>query len=820
MSSDSEDDIPLSKRLADKIKREIDVDSEASSPPASQIRSASRIPDDSDDDIPLAMRKVTKQGGSKLATEMNGGTNGLDKRKKQEASSDSDSDVPLAKKIRPVKSSAVAVKKENDASARNEANNSQSETKKRKRSTNNTSKPSTKSKENAADGVAKKVKKEESKGESETEKSKTKKTKKEVEEEEEEAYRWWEEQNEENDGSIKWTTFEHNGVLFPPEYEPHGVKMKYDGVPVELEPEAEEVATYFAQVLNTDHYEKKEFRENFFRDFLAVLAKCKNPPPIKEFDKCDFTPIYDHLERLKEEKKAMSKDEKKRLKEEKLKMEEKYMYALVDGRKEKVGNFRIEPPGLFRGRGAHPKTGTLKTRVQPEQVTINIGKDAPIPKPPEGHKWGKIVHDQTVTWLAMWKENVNDSFKYVFLAAGSSWKGQSDFKKFEKARELKKHVARIRRDYLAELKDKLMETRQRATAMWLIDHLALRAGNEKGDDEADTVGCCSLRCEHVSLEPPNIVHLSFLGKDSIKYENTVPVDEQVFKNLKIFKKDKDDEDPIFDRLNTAKLNKHLNSLMPGLTAKVFRTYNASYVFQQQLENTPAEGSVAEKLLAYNRANQEVAVLCNHQRSISKGHHQQMSKIRDKIRALKYQRLKLKQTMLTIDPKLKKARPDLTEPESDLEEDWVVEHEKTLLEKEREKIQAKFEKENEALVAEGKEAKPAKELQARLKEVDEREKELAKERETGKVEPKRNQTIEKLDAAIKKVNERISNTHFQMRTKDETKQVALSTSKINYIDPRISAAWCYKHKVPLDKVFNRSLREKFKWAMEVDEEWRF
>jgi DNA topoisomerase-1 len=37
----------------------------------------------------------------------------------------------------------------------------------------------------------------------------------------------------------------------------------------------------------------------------------------------------------------------------------------------------------------------------------------------------------------MWKENVNDSFKYIFLAATSSLKGQSDMKKFEKARELK-----------------------------------------------------------------------------------------------------------------------------------------------------------------------------------------------------------------------------------------------------------------------------------------------------------------------------------------------------------------------------------------------
>ncbi len=41
-------------------------------------------------------------------------------------------------------------------------------------------------------------------------------------------------------------------------------------------------------------------------------------------------------------------------------MEEKYVYCLLDGRKEKVGNFRAEPPGLFRGRGDHPKKGALK----------------------------------------------------------------------------------------------------------------------------------------------------------------------------------------------------------------------------------------------------------------------------------------------------------------------------------------------------------------------------------------------------------------------------------------------------------------------------
>jgi len=75
---------------------------------------------------------------------------------------------------------------------------------------------------------------------------------------------------------------------------------------------------------------------------------------------CDFRPIYDYMAGEKEKKKALTTAEKKQLKKEKDDMEEKYTTCLLDGRKEKVGNFRVEPPGLFRGRGEHPKKGVLK----------------------------------------------------------------------------------------------------------------------------------------------------------------------------------------------------------------------------------------------------------------------------------------------------------------------------------------------------------------------------------------------------------------------------------------------------------------------------
>ena len=377
---------------------------------------------------------------------------------------------------------------------------------------------------------------------------------------EEEEYRWWEDPTK-GDGTKKWTTLEHNGVTFPPEYEPlpKNVKLKYDGVPVSLEPEAEEVATFYGSMLNsTVNIEKPTFNKNFFEDFKTILdktghAKDKdgNKIKIKSFDKCDFKPIFEWFDSERAKKKALSKDEKKDLKTEKDNADAPYQYCMWDGRKQKVGNFRVEPPGLFRGRGDHPKTGRVKQRAVPEQITINIGKEATVPAPPEGHRWKEIKHDNEGTWLAMWQENINGAYKYVMLAANSDVKGQSDYKKFEKARELKKHIDHIRTDYQGDLKNKVMADRQRATAVYLIDQFALRAGNEKGEDEADTVGCCSLKFEHITLKPPQTVIFDFLGKDSIRFYNEVEVDAQVFKNLRIFKQNKKDGDEIFDRLNVS-----------------------------------------------------------------------------------------------------------------------------------------------------------------------------------------------------------------------------------------------------------------------------
>ena len=55
-----------------------------------------------------------------------------------------------------------------------------------------------------------------------------------------------------------------------------------------------------------------------------------------------------------------------------------------------------------------------------------------------------------------------------------------------------------------------------------------------------------------------------------RYQNSVPVEKKVFKNLKLFIENKKSEDDLFDQLNTTLLNQYLQQQMKGLTAKVFR----------------------------------------------------------------------------------------------------------------------------------------------------------------------------------------------------------------------------------------------------------
>ncbi|XP_067856420.1 DNA topoisomerase 1-like isoform X2 [Heptranchias perlo] len=567
--------------------------------------------------------------------------------------------------------------------------------------------------------------------------------KKKKKKEEEDKWKWWEEERY-TDG-VKWKFLEHKGPVFAPPYVPlpDKVKFYYDGKPMKLSPGCEEVATFFAKMLDHEYTTKDIFRKNFFKDWRKEM-KPEEKSAITDLNKCNFEELSQYFKAQSEARKQMSKEEKQKLKEENEKLLQEYGYCIMDNHKERIANFRIEPPGLFRGRGNHPKMGMLKRRIRPEDIIINCSKDSKVSPPPPGHKWKEVRHDNKVTWLVSWTENIQGSIKYIMLNPSSRIKGEKDWQKYEMARTLKKSVDKIRAQYREDWKSKEMKIRQRAVALYFIDKLALRAGNEKEEGEtADTVGCCSLRVEHINLHAEldgqeYMVEFDFLGKDSIRYYNKVPVEKRVFKNLQLFMENKQPEDDLFDRLNTSILNKHLQELMDGLTAKVFRTYNASITLQQQLkELTNPDENVAAKILSYNRANRAVAILCNHQRAPPKTFEKSMQNLQTKIDAKKEQ--------------IGLARRELKSAKADY--------------------------------------KVRKDERSR-------------------------KSVESKKKALQRLEEQLMKLEVQATDREENKQIALGTSKLNYLDPRISIAWSKKWDIPVEKIYNKTQREKFAWAIDM------
>eukprot|EP00039_Didymoeca_costata_P010845 m.147065 g.147065 ORF g.147065 m.147065 type:complete len:747 (+) comp14981_c1_seq1:175-2415(+) len=736
---------------AESSKRSLEEDSSAKKEEAKKAKQESED-FSSDDDEPISKSIKVKKEATKSDAK---------KRKlsetKEEDSDSSDDDVPLGQRMKEAKAKSAKKKAKVEKKEEEDDDDDESDSDDEPLSKKITKKAPAKKKKAVKKETKKSAKKPAKKGAKKPTETKESKKAKKKKEEEEAIHKWWLE--EPLPEGQKWRSLEHKGPLFPPEYTPlpKGVYMLYDGEQYDLEPAAEEVAMFYAGMLKREYVEKEKFNENFMKDWRELMSS-QEKKDIKDLKLCDFSKIGAYLDAQSEKRKNATKEEKEVRKATEAKIKEEYGWCMIDGHKQRISNFRVEPPGLFQGRGAHPKMGKLKKRLRPEDVTINCTSLDKAPPAPEGHKWAKVISDNTVSWLASWTENIANSNKYVQLAAESHLKGRKDMEKYEIARNLKTCIGKIRADYTEQLASKQMLDRQKATALYFIDKLALRAGGEKDPEEqADTVGCCNLRCEHVfnegelskdkkydsNKECDEVkVRFDFLGKDSIRYQNEVKVTPQVWKNVRLFKKaPKEGSDALFDRLTVTALNAYLKEFMKDLTAKTFRTYNASITLQEQLKATPVDGTQEEKMLAYNRANREVAVLCNHQRAVPKSFEDQMGK--------------LDEQMKDIDDQIKATKKEL---------------------------------------------KAEKKAQPKGKKVEQLKKKL--------------QTLE-----TRKFKKEIKKTE-----KDENKSVALGTSKLNYLDPRISVAWCKKHDVDINKVYNRSQRDKFRWAidmiMNTDEEFVF
>jgi len=417
---------------------------------------------------------------------------------------------------------------------------------------------------------------------------------------------------------MKWKTLQHNGILFPPAYEAHGIKVKIKGESIEIDLNQEEMIYQWAKKKDTTYAHDKVFQKNFTEDFAKTLpSKFKNI----SYQDIDFSHAYKIVDKEKDLREMMTKEEKKALavkrKELREKLVQKYGIAIMDGKEVDVANYMAEPPGIFIGRGEHPLRGRWKPRVTAKDVTLNLGKEAKVP---EG-AWGKIVHDNDSMWLAGWTDYLTEKRKYVWLADTAGLKQDRDKAKYEKAVKLSKEIGKIKDQIVKDMKNKDPKISRISTVCYLIYRTAMRVGDEKDPDEADTVGATTLRKEHINITD-NAIEFDFLGKDSVRWKETVKAegnDKQFQENLKRLIQNKKPKDEIFEDITSRHVNAYYSSIVNGLTAKVFRTYLATTVVKNYLkEHDNMKGKTPnEKLYHAKLANLEAAIMCNHKRTIPK-----------------------------------------------------------------------------------------------------------------------------------------------------------------------------------------------------------
>ena len=468
---------------------------------------------------------------------------------------------------------------------------------------------------------------------------------------------------------MKWKTLQHNGILFPPAYEAQGIKIKIKGEAVNLDLNQEEMVYQWAKKKDTPYAQDKVFQKNFTADFAKTLDKKFQKI---SYEDIDFSNAYKIVDKEKDLKEMMSKEEKKSLaakrKELREKLKAKYGIAIMDGKEVEVGNYMAEPPGIFIGRGEHPLRGKWKPRVTAKDVTLNLGKEAKVP---EG-KWGKIIHDKDSMWLASWMDFLTQKRKYVWLSDSSDLKQGRDKEKYEKAVKLEKEIEKIKKAMIKDMKDP--KKSNVATACYLIYRTAMRVGDEKDPDEADTVGATTLRKEHIKITSDTI-EFDFLGKDSVRWQENLKVtgdDKQFQENLKkLIEKKKPNED-IFHDITSRDVNKYFSGIVKGLTAKVFRTYQATTVVKDYLvEHDNMKGkSATEKLYHAKLANLEAAMMCNHKRTIPKTFEQSLQKKRDTLKKVEKEKVwkKTQETLKKVEDK---------EPKTDIQKKAKTKRIKTL-----------------------------------------------------------------------------------------------------------------------------------------------
>lgn len=506
--------------------------------------------------------------------------------------------------------------------------------------------------------------------------------------------------------------------------------------------------------------------------YLKNVAKCikatangKLDDVIKDPLKMTSHPLYKqwqaYYQNIKDEKALLRKDPEwsAKNKAHNEEMKELYGFALVDGVKEPLQSYMLEPEGIFPGRPGAPDAGLWKEATVIEDVIVNTNsKTLPV----------KINPDDTIEdyeWKTIWRPDYHYVAKYpvivgvpgqkpysvtkkkVMFSPQSSIKKEGQEIKYKAADNLMKESADLIKQLLDELKTNPTPV---TVALYCLFFKGIRIG-EKKPTKNGTKGLLSIVWNE-DVKPIRVsaqsgiticsLKFDFLGKDSVRDLSVLPVDDVVvFDNIcKVWEKAKTLGSVITKEEIKAWVKGHAKHSI-SFTPKLSRTFVAAKVMMDALAKAEVKFKLtvdspeALKKLAFEEANMEVAHQLNHQRGVSKA-----AEERRKAKAA----------------------------------------ENASKDKEKEKKAKQLEKKRKDLIAKYK-----------------------KEKKTGWEEK-----VAKTQAMIDKANQRKEIKGLKDEFKEANQNFTASTSKGAYIDPTIIADWCNKIKLPLEKVYSKGQMTQF------------
>ncbi|RPI00638.1 MAG: DNA topoisomerase I, partial [Calditrichaeota bacterium] len=387
----------------------------------------------------------------------------------------------------------------------------------------------------------------------------------------------------------------HHGILTPDPPEFKGQSIQINGVKIVLTPLQEEMAYAWAKKKDTPYVADPVFIRNFMTDFCRALGLGKTV----SVNDIDFSELNERVDQERAAREALSKEERKALAAQRKATREQlkatYGYAIADDERIELATYMTEPSGIFMGRGKHPLRGRWKAGATKKDITLNLSPDAEINR----DEWDEVCWQPESLWVARWEDKLSGKLKYIWLHDTAPIKQTREAQKFDKATELDSRLEKIQQHIEEGLRSDNAKIRKIATACTLIDRLCLRVGDEKDPDEADTVGATTLRPEHIKFLEQNWVEFRFLGKDSVLWHKKIELPDVVIQNLQELARTarpsltakSNKKHPIYSKpqlfpdVSSRDVNGFLSEVMPGLSAKVFRTHHATAVVKKSLYET-------------------------------------------------------------------------------------------------------------------------------------------------------------------------------------------------------------------------------------------